>query len=126
MTQQKTNNNNARENNNAEMPRDKTSAEVLRDTAQHRFASFAPPIQSRRDSWREAWQNTALAFCLSILAHRYCVMPLLDEWAAMGNDRADWSAAILTTLFYTILSLARNYAIRRHHARKEQARHRAN
>ena len=86
-----------------------------RKTAQSRFDNFA---QSRRDSWREAWQNTALAFLISILAHRYIVMPTLDWWAGAGNDRADWTAAIMVTLFYTALSLIRNYAIRRHHARK--------
>ncbi len=93
----------------------------LRETAQGRFDNFAP-MQSRRESWREAWQNTAAALLISVCAHRYIVMPLLDEWAALGNERADWTAAFCTTLFYTTLSLARNYIIRRVHAQKDHRR----
>ena len=125
MTKQNNTNKNANTNANANTAAQTSGVDALRETAQNRFESFAP-MQSRRDSWREAWQNTALAFVLSILAHRYCVMPLLDEWAALGNNRADWTAATLTTLFYTILSLGRNYAIRRYHARKDHARQKAN
>lgn len=92
-----------------------------RRASQDRF-DIPPAVQSRRESWREAWQNTALAFVISILAHRYIVMPVLDWWAGAGYDRADWTAAFGVTLFYTALSLGRNYLIRRIHAHKTAMR----
>ncbi|MGI9338634.1 MAG: DUF7220 family protein, partial [Gammaproteobacteria bacterium] len=96
----------------------------LQQATQDRFDNFASPaMQSRRESWREAWQNTALAFAISILAHRYIVMPVLDLWADAGYDRAAWAAAFGVTLFYTALSLGRNYLIRRLHARQTHTRH---
>lgn len=82
-----------------------------------RNADNTPPAiaggQSARESWREAWQNTACAFVLSLLSHRYIIAPNLELWVDGGGEIGDWIPAALTTIYYTLLSLARNFIVRR-------------
>ena len=69
--------------------------------------------QTKKDSLKEAFSNTAAAFILSLLAHKYIVSALTGEYIESGGVITDWSVALFTTLFYTALSLGRNYFVRR-------------
>lgn len=70
-------------------------------------------FQSRRRSLDETMFNTALAFVLSLVAHVAVVAPLMENHLADGGDITTVGVGVLTTGFYTVISVARNYATRR-------------
>ena len=72
--------------------------------------------QSRKDSFRESCVNTFSGFVLSMLIHKYVVIPTLKNYESFGGDPAGWLAAFSVTLLYTTMSLIRNYIIRRLHS----------
>lgn len=70
-------------------------------------------MQNRVNSLWEAVSNTALAFFISLLAHKYLVAPELAAHVDGGGDQETWRVAAAVTGFYTILSIGRNYMVRR-------------
>lgn len=67
-------------------------------------------MQTVRQSAREAWVNTSSAFFLSMFAHYFIVAPVVDYY---GLDYGGLLTAFFITLFYTALSLLRNFIVRR-------------
>lgn len=69
--------------------------------------------QSRLQSMLEAASNTFVAFALSMTFHKFLVADWQVEYVQNGGELTDWWAALWITVFYTVLSLLRNYIIRR-------------
>lgn len=65
--------------------------------------------QSKWASLIESKINTAVGFVISILAWRY-IVPILFPHLA---PHSGWNTAIGVTLFFTVISVLRNYFIRR-------------
>ncbi|MGI9250805.1 MAG: DUF7220 family protein [Pseudohongiellaceae bacterium] len=80
--------------------------------------------QSKWESLREAMLNTGVAFLLSLLCQRFIVAPLQLQHQQAGGDLTDWLPAVLITIFYTGISLARNYFVRRFSNRRNLLRDR--
>lgn len=70
-------------------------------------------MQSRMESLKEALGNTGVAFVLSLISQRYLIAPLQDWHVQAGGELTQWLPAILITVYYTLLSIGRNYVIRR-------------
>lgn len=70
-------------------------------------------MQSKWDSLREALGNTGAAFVLSLLSQKFIISPLQLAHVAEGGMLTDWLPAFLITGYYTLLSVGRNYAVRR-------------
>lgn len=77
-----------------------------------------PATQTRLESLKESLSNTGLAFGLSWASHCWLIAPLLLYYEHSGGNAKGWLAGLLVTIYYTILSLFRNYAIRRWHNSK--------
>jgi len=65
--------------------------------------------QSKLASLMEAKINTAIGFIISTLAWHYIVPIMFPELA----PHAGWDTALGITLFFTAISVIRNYIIRR-------------
>ena len=65
--------------------------------------------QTRLSSLIEAKVNTAIGFVMSTLAWHYLVPILFPHLA----PHSDWGTAFGVTVFFTVLSVVRNYVIRR-------------
>lgn len=70
-------------------------------------------MQTKKQSGIEALTNTASAFIISATAHKFYVSEKIVEYTADGGDPTGWQCALAITMFYTALSLARNYTWRR-------------
>lgn len=70
-------------------------------------------MQTKLESLREAALNTGCAFLLSVLSQRFIIAPLQLAHHAAGGNLTDWLPAVLITGYYTMLSLGRNYFVRR-------------
>ncbi|MGI9251334.1 MAG: DUF7220 family protein [Pseudohongiellaceae bacterium] len=79
-------------------------------------------MQTKLESLREAAMNTACAFLLSVLSQRFIISPLQEAHYLAGGDLTDWIPAILITGYYTLLSVGRNYLIRRIGNRRQARR----
>ena len=66
--------------------------------------------QTRKQSAIEAWVNTACAFGVSWMAHIWIIAPLVRHY---DLDYGGVLEAFAITMFYTALSLIRNYVVRR-------------
>lgn len=64
----------------------------------------------RTSSFREAAWSTSFAFVLSWMSWVFIVGPFLNHG---GWDPADGTVGFFVTCFYTALSLARTYCVRR-------------
>lgn len=69
--------------------------------------------QTKWESVKEAVTNTGVAFTVSLLFHKLLVADWQVEWVNNGRELTDWWAAVWITVFYTVMSLLRNYIIRR-------------
>ena len=81
--------------------------------------------QTKRESLREAWDNTIIAFCVSVLAHMYVVYPyIISQFNGGYFDELGASdgiiAGVVVTFFYTVISVCRNYTVRRWHETKKK------
>ena len=65
--------------------------------------------QSKLASLMEANLNTAIGFIVSTLAWHYIVPLMFPELA----PHAGWDTAIGITIFFTVMSVVRNYIVRR-------------
>lgn len=70
-------------------------------------------MQTKLESLREALGNTLCAFVLSCAAQKFIIAPLQLAHLQAGGAITDWLPAVLITCFYTLLSVGRNYVIRR-------------
>ena len=64
--------------------------------------------QSKKHSLYESLANTGVGFILSVLAWEFIVAPFI------GFDKEGFGDGIGITLFFTVLSVVRNYYIRRY------------
>lgn len=65
--------------------------------------------QSKLQSFIEANTNTAVGFCLSVASWHWVIPVLIPQL----EPHSGWDTAIGVTFFFTVLSVARNYVIRR-------------
>lgn len=69
--------------------------------------------QTRKQSAAEAATNMAAAFVLSFAGHCFVVAPMLSDHLSAGGDIHTVGVGAATTAFYTVLSVGRNYSVRR-------------
>lgn len=79
--------------------------------------------QTKWESAKEACSNTGMAFIISLLFHKAFVSKWQVWWVEDGGLLTDWWAAFWITCFYTILSLFRNYIIRRWFNKGDEMKH---
>lgn len=70
-------------------------------------------MSSKKQSASWSAINTGIAFVISFLAHYFIVSELLVYFDAKGWPQTGLVAAGCVTLFYTVLSFARNYYVDR-------------
>lgn len=70
-------------------------------------------MQTKLESLREALGNTMCAFLLSLASQKWIISPLQLEYYEASGDMTGFLPAFLITLYYTLLSVGRNYVMRR-------------
>lgn len=69
-------------------------------------------VQTKKRSLIESLINTALGFGLSYFSWKFIVAPLIEQGYIEYDD------SLIITVFFTVLSIGRNYIIRRLHTKR--------